>query len=197
MTSRDRDARLAATIARGSGLTQRPAVLVVRQLDPVTALLARDDRTVRTVLEDPRTRRSLVEEVRGAFPDGWRRATLAKVRSDHGDWLRQWWLPACTDAELARLRTAPALRPEHHRVGLSLAAFPATVGAAEVLLDDNHRRMVGDTHLVVERRVAEAARREAAEHDLTALESPSPGGADRAPEGVDPRDHPHTAWWHG
>ncbi len=197
--SRDRDARLAATIARGCGFDQPAATLVVRQLAPVTALLERDDPTVRRVLDDPTTRRSLVAGVRDAFRDGWQRATLDRLQRDHDDWLRAWWLPACTDGELRRIRTAPALRPAHHRVGWPVAAMPATTGAAHLLLDTAHRREIAD-HLLVDRRLADAVRRlaDAVDDPLAAGEAPTVGHAavDTPPAGVDPGAVTDVGWWH-
>jgi hypothetical protein len=54
----------------------------------------------------------------------------------------------------------------------------------------------------VERRVAAAvldlAHEVAGEEGTTPTGPPFGAGAsDRAPEGIDPRDHPYVAWWHG
>ena len=197
--SRDRDARVTATIARGCGFDQPAAVLVVRQLPPVTALLARDDTTVRRVLDDPATRRPLVEGVRAAFRNGWQRATLERLRSDHETWLEAWWLPVCTDDELRRVRTAADLRPAHHRVGWPIATLPATTGAAQLLLDEHHRRELAG-HLVVERRFADAVRRLAGrvEDPLATGQAATAGGGrvDVPPAGIDPDGVTDVGWWH-
>lgn len=195
--SRDRDARLAATVARGCGFDQPAARLIVRQLPPVTALLGRDDATVRRVLDDPRTRASLVAGVRDAFRDGWQRATMERLRRDHDDWLRAWWLPACSDAELQHLRRTRPLRAAHHRVGWRLSDLPATSGAAELLLDTAHRHELAG-HLVVDRRLADAVRRLVDElDDLPAATATDvvPGDVDHPPAGVDPDRVADVGWW--
>lgn len=196
MTDRDRAARLAATVARGSGFTQPAATLVVRQLPPFTSLLSRDDATVRRVLDDPRTRTSLAGGVRDAFKEGWHRATMERLRRDHDDWLRDWWLPACTDAELDHLLRAPALRPAHHRVGWRPEHLPASTGAAEVLLDATLRRTIAG-HLVVERRLADALQRNAEGVEIDAGTDPDrlPVDADQVPAGVDPDAVADVGWW--
>ena len=196
MTDRDRGARLAATVARGCGFPQPAAALVVRQLAPVVALVGRDDATVRRVLDDPRTRASLTAGVRDAFKDGWHRATMERLRRDHVDWLRDWWLPACTDAELDHLRRAPTLRPTHHRVGWRPEHLPASSGAAELLLDATLRRELGG-HLLVERRLADALRRVAEPVDVPAAADPShvATDADAVPTGIDPDAVADVGWW--
>ena len=80
-------------------------------------------------------------------------------------------------------------------------AYPATVGAAEVLSPEDLRRVVGG-YLVVERRVATAVldlAAEVAREERTRPSAPAfaTGDIDRPPAGVDPREHPHVAWWHG
>lgn len=196
MTDRDRAARLAATVARGSGFTQPAATLVVRQLPPFTSLLSRDDATVRRVLDDPRTRTPLAAGVREAFKEGWQRATMERLRRDHDDWLRDWWLPACTDAELDHVRRAPTLRPAHHRVGWRPDHLPASSGAAELLLDATLRRVTAG-YLLVERRLADALRRNAEDVTLTTGTDPArlPADADQVPRGLDPDAVADVGWW--
>lgn len=194
MPPRDRDARLAATIARGCGFERAVAVLVVRQLPPVTALLARDDATVRHVLADQRTRQPLTTAVHDGFKEGWHRATMERLRRDHADWLRDWWLPACPDAELSRLRGAAAPRPEHHRIGLDRGVLTISAAAAEMLVEEARRREVAGS-LVVDHRVASVLR------DLALAEGGDVTSAsrdiDEPPAGIDPDAVPATGWWHG
>lgn len=195
MATRDRDARLAATIARGAGLTRPVAALVVRQLPAVTRLLERDDATVRHVLDDAGLRERVAVEVRDQFPAGWQRATLAALRDDHDVWLRGWWWPACTDVEVARLRGAAALRPAHHRVAWPPAALPASTGAAEVLLKDRDLRQRGG-YLVVDRRIADALRRLADDLGADVAAASPAGDVDAPPPGVDPDAVTDVGWWH-
>lgn len=200
-TRRDRDARVAATIARACGFEQPVAPLIVRRVADVEALLSRDDATVRRVLGDETLRGSVRTAVLRAFREVWKQAAMDRLRTEHPQWLRTWWLPVLTDAELDRLRRAPVPRADHRRVGLATSAFPTATGAAEVLADADHRRRVGD-YLVVERRVATAL------HDLAAALATEEAGADGAaavavrddvdvpPVGMD-RDAAHgIAWWH-
>lgn len=199
MSTRDRHARIAATVARGCGFTQRPAVLVVRQLPAVTDLLERDDPTVRRVLDDERLRRALCVDVRDAFASTWRQATLDRVRLDHRPWLERWWLPAATDDELHRL-VAATIPPGAQRIGLAIGAFPATIAAAEVLLDAPQRRVVaGGRYLLVERRLADAVRAVARDHATVDVPSDDVAvdGRSAPPDGVDADEHPRTTWWHG
>ena len=102
-------------------------------------------------------------------------------------------------AELGRLlRTSPP-RSDDRRVGIARAAFPATA-AAEVLLDAEHRSELAG-YLLVERRVAAAvldlAHEVASEEGAAARARPRSHDSDEAPGGVDARDHPYVAWWHG
>lgn len=196
-TRRDRDARATAAVARACGFTQPVAPLVLRHVQDVETLLRRDDATLRRVLGDPSLRASLREGVVAAFRDTWKRAAMDRLRLDHQDWLRAWWLPVCTDRELDHLLAAPTPRADHRRVGIARAGFPTTVGAAEVLSPEDLRRVVGD-YLVVERRVAVAVLDLAAE--VAAEERrprPRPTGTatidDPPPEASEATG---TAWWH-
>lgn len=196
---RDRDARATAAIARACGFDQPVAPLIVRHVPDVEALLRRDDATLRRVLQDEGLRSTLREGVVAAFRDVWKRATLDRLQLDHPDWLRAWWLPVCTDAELDRLMAAPPPRSDHRRVGIARAGFPATVGAAEILTDADHRRVVGG-YLVVDRRVAtavldlavEIGRLERRTHPVSAPAA----GLDDPPEGATESEAHATGWWH-
>jgi hypothetical protein len=198
---RDRHARAVAAIAHACGFDQPIAPLIVRQVPDVEILLRRDDATVRRVLQDPELRRSLREGVIAAFRDVWKRATLDRLQLDHPAWLRMWWLPVCTDAELDRLLAAPRPRSDHRRIGVARSAFPATVGAAEVLVDADDREVRGD-YLVVERRVAaavldlaaEIAREQGRARPTTAARTAT-SGLEEPPAGID--DERATGWWHG
>lgn len=194
---RDRDARATAAIAGACGFTQPVAPLVLRQVPDVETLLRRDDATLRRVLADASLRTSLRDGVVGAFRDTWKRAAMDRLRLDHPEWLRTWWLPVCSDRELDHLLAAPTPRADHRRVGIARAGFPTTVGAAEVLSPEGQRRVV-EGYLVVERRVAVALLDLAAE--VAAEERrPRPRGAatdaiDESPTGVP--ETPGTGWWH-
>lgn len=199
---RDREARAVGAIARACGFDQPVAPLVLRAVPDVTRLLGADDATIRRVLGDPALRRSLRAGLVGGFEAAWKQATLERIRSDHPAWLRAWWLPVTTQAELGRLLACPPPRSDDRRVGADRAAFPATVGAAELLLDANGRRTLGG-YLLFERRVAAAvldlAHAVAAEEGGAATTGARPtlGSGATAPPGVDARDHPYVTWWHG
>jgi hypothetical protein len=196
---RDRQARAVAAIARACGFPQPVAPLIVRQIPDVAKLLAADDATIRRVLSDPALRQPLRAGLVASFEEVWKRAVLERIRLDHPAWLRAWWLPVTTRAELERLLACPAPRSDDRRVGLARAAFPATAGAAELLLDAAHRGEVAG-YLLVERRVAAAIldlAHEVVQEEGDAPTRRTPSGGDRPPEGIDPRDHPHVTWWHG
>lgn len=198
---RDRDARAVVAIARACGFDQPVAPLILRRIPDVDKLLRADDATIRRVLGDPTLRAPLRGGLVGGFREAWKQATLDRVRLDHPAWLRAWWLPVTTREELERLLRTPPPRSDDRRVGVARAAYPATAAAAEVLLDVDHRREL-DGYLLVERRVAAAILDLA--HEIATEEGTAVTGApatsadrDRAPDGVDARDHPHVAWWHG
>jgi hypothetical protein len=197
---RDRDARATAAIARACGFTQPVAPLIVRRIPAVETLLRRDDATIRRVLGDPSLRSGLRQGVVDDFQTTWKQAAMDRLRHDHPVWLRTWWWPVCSAAEHARLLAAPAPRSDHRRIGIAVAAFPATVGAAEVLTDADHRRTVGD-HLLVERRVAAAildlAVELAAETGDDRPRETGTGAIDDPPPGVSDEETRHTGWWHG
>lgn len=196
---RDRDARAAAAIARACGFAQPVAPLIVRRVPDVVKLLAADDTTVRRVLSDPDLRRPVRAAIVASFETVWKQATLERIRLDHPEWLRAWWLPITTEAELERLLAVPAPRSDDRRVGLARGAFPASAAAAELLLDAAHRREL-DGYLLVERRVAAAIldlAHEVAHEEGRTSERSTPARGDLAPDGIDGRDHPHVTWWHG
>lgn len=196
---RDRDARATAAIARACGFAQPVAPLIVRRIPDVARLLATDDATIRRVLADPNLRRPVRAAIVASFETVWKQATLERIRLDHPEWLRTWWLPITTEAELERLLAAPAPRSDDRRVGLDRAGFPASAAAAELLLDAAHRREL-DRYLLVERRVAAAIldlAHEVAHEEGRPSTRGTPGRGDLAPEGHDARDHPHVTWWHG
>jgi hypothetical protein len=197
---RDRDARAAAAVARACGFAQPVAPLIVRRIPAVETLLRRDDATIRRVLGDASLRSGLRQGVVDGFQATWKQATMDRLRDDHPVWLRRWWWPVCSAAEHARLLAAPAPRSDHRRVGIAVAAFPATVGAAEVLTDADHRRTVGD-HLLVERRMATAvldlAVELAAEADGPRPRGAGSGAIDDPPPGVAEEEARFTGWWHG
>jgi hypothetical protein len=197
---RDREARAVMAIARACGFDQPVAPLVLRTVPDVTRLLGSDDTTIRRVLGDPALRRTLRAGLVAGFETAWRQATLERIRLDHPAWLRAWWLPVTTQAELGRLLACPPPRSDDRRVGVDRAAFPATVGAAELLLDAGGRRSL-DGYLLFERRVAAAvldlAHAVAAEEGgATAGGPPTVGTGATAPPGLDARDHPYVTWWH-
>jgi hypothetical protein len=198
---RDRQARAVAAIARGCGFDQPVAPLILRRVPDVDKLLRADEATVRRVLGDPELRGPLRASAVAGFRETWKQATLERIRGDHLDWLRAWWLPVLSATELDRLLRTPAPRSDHRRVGLVPPAYPVTAGAAQVLADDDHRSVVGG-YLVVERRVATAVLDLA--HEVAREEGTDPAGPphataglDRPPDGIDPREYAHVAWWHG
>lgn len=198
---RDRQARAVAAISRACGFDQPVAPMILRRVPDVDKLLRSDDATLRRVLGDPGLRGSLRAGLVAGFRDTWKQATLDRIRLEHDEWLRAWWLPVTTHAELDRLLRTPAPRSDHRRVGLVRPAYPATTGAVEVLVDPDHRRELAG-YLVVERRIAAAVLDLA--HEVAREEDLDPSGpligaddVDRPPAGVDPREHPHIAWWHG
>jgi hypothetical protein len=198
---RDRQARAVTAIARGCGFDQPVAPLILRRVPDVDKLLRADDATLRRVLGDAALRGTLREGLVAGFRDTWKQATLERIRGDHIDWLRGWWLPVLTATELDRLLRTPSPRSDHRRVGFVPPAYPTTTGAAQILADEDHRSVVGG-YLVVERRIATAVLDLA--HEVAREEGTDPAGAahataglDRPPDGVDPREHPHVAWWHG
>lgn len=196
---RDRDARATLAIARACGFAQPVAPLVLRVVPDVARLLEADDATLRRVLGDPGLRRSLRAGLVAGFETAWKQASLERIRLDHPAWLRAWWVPVTTQAELQRLLACPPPRSDDRRVGVERASFPATVGAAELLLDANGRRALGG-YLLFERRVAAAVLDLA--HTVAAEEGTASGATTlasgvTAPPGVDARDHPHVTWWHG
>lgn len=198
---RDRQARAVAAIARACGFGQPVAPLILRRVPDVDKLLRADDATIRRVLADPKLRGTLRSGLVGGFEAAWKQATIDRVRLDHPAWLRAWWLPVTTAAELDRLLRTPPPRSDDRRVGVARAAYPATAAAALVLLDDAHRSELGP-YLLIERRVAAAVldlAHEIANEEGTPVAGDGArlGDSDRAPEGVDPRDHPYVAWWHG
>lgn len=197
---RDREARAVVAIARACGFGQPVAPLILRRVPDVDKLVRSDDSTIRRVLGDPTLRGPLRAGLMSGFESAWKQATLERVRLDHPAWLRAWWLPVTSSAELARLLRTPPPRSDDRRVGLARAAFPATAAAAEVLLDREHRSDLGG-YLLVERRVAAAVldlAHEVANEEGTASSGGERfGGADQPPDGLDPRDHPYVAWWHG
>jgi hypothetical protein len=197
---RDREARAVVAIARACGFGQPVAPLILRRVPDVEKLIRSDDATIRRVLGDADLRGSLRAGLVGGFKAAWKQATLERIRLDHPEWLRAWWLPVTSSAELGRLlRTSPP-RSDDRRVGLSRAAFPATAAAAEVLLDAEHRSELAG-YLLVERRVAAAVldlAHEVANEEGTAVDGAARSSdSDRAPDGIDARDHPYVAWWHG
>lgn len=198
---RDRQARAVATIARGCGFDQPVAPLILRRVPDVDKLLRADEGTLRRVLGDPELRGKLRTSAVAGFRDTWKQATLERIREDHLDWLRSWWLPVLTATELDRLLRTPTPRSDHRRVGLVPPAYPVTAGAAQVLTDEDHRSVIGG-YLVVERRVATAvldlAQEVAREDGIDPAGEPhATAGLDRPPARIDPREHPHVAWWHG
>ncbi len=198
---RDRQARAVTAIARACGFGQPVAPLILRAIPDVDKLVRADDATIRRVLGDPALRGPLRAGIVAGFEEVWKRAVLERIRLDHRDWLRAWWLPVLTAAELDRLLRTPAPRSDHRRVALQRPAYPATAAAAEVLVERDHRGELAG-YLVVERRVAAAVldlAHEVAAEDGTAVTG-DPLDArdlDRPAEGIDPREHPHVAWWHG
>lgn len=197
---RDREARAVVAIARACGFTQPVAPLILRRVPDVDKLVRADDTTIRRVLADESLRGKLRAGLMAGFKDAWKQATLERIRLDHPAWLRAWWLPVTSSAELERLLRTPPPRSDDRRVGLARAAYPATAAAAEVLVDAEHRSDVAG-YLLVERRVGAAvldlAHEVAAEEDTFLADATRWGGADRPPGGVDPREHPYVAWWHG
>jgi hypothetical protein len=198
---RDREARAVVAIARACGFGQPVAPLILRRVPDVDRLLRSDDATIRRVLGDPQLRTSLRSGLMGGFEAAWKQATLERIRLDHPDWLRAWWLPVTSAGEFDRLLRTPPPRSDDKRVGLARRAYPATAAAAEVLVDRDHRSEV-DGYLLVERRIAAAVldlAHEIANEEGGAVTGGAGtlGGADRPPEGIDPRDHPYVAWWHG
>lgn len=199
--TRDRQARAVAAIARACGFAQPVAPLILRRVPDVDKLLRSDDATLRRVLGDPGLRAPLRAGLVGGFRNAWKQATLERMRLDHQAWLRAWWLPVVTSAELDRLRRTPAPRADHRRVGVLRAAYPVTAGAIEIQVDTGHRSELAG-YLLAERRTAVAvldlAAEVAREDDLEP--SGPPFGSDTLddpPHGVDHREYPHVAWWHG
>jgi hypothetical protein len=197
---RDREARAVVAIARACGFGQPVAPLILRRVPDVDKLVRADDATIRRVLGDESLRGKLRAGLVAGFKDAWKQATLERIRLDHPAWLRAWWLPVTSSAELERLLRTPPPRSDDRRVGLNRAAYPATAAGAEVLVDAEHRSDVAG-YLLVERRVGAAvldlAHEIAAEEDTFVADATRWGGADRPPDGVDPREHPYVAWWHG
>lgn len=199
---RDRDARAVAAIARGCGFDQPVAPLILRRVPDVDKLLRADEATRRRVVGDPELRRTLREGLVAGFEPTWKQATLERIRGgDPVMWLRGWWLPVLPADELDRLLRSPTPRPDHRRVAIAVPAFRTTVGAAQVLVDQSHRGQIAG-HLAVERRFATTILDLA--HEVARADRIDPSGPplatadlDRAPDGVDPREHPHVAWWHG
>jgi hypothetical protein len=196
---RDREARAVAAVARACGFDQPVAPLVLRRVPDVDRLVRADEATLRRVLGDPSLRGKLRSGLAAGFREVWKAATLERMRGDHRDWLRGWWLPVLTAAEHERLLRAPTPRSDHRRVGMSPRGFPATAGAAMILVDEGHRSVVAG-HLVVERRIAAAvldlAHEVAREEGTSVGEAADAASIDQPPDGVDPREHPHVAWWH-
>ncbi len=198
---RDRQARAVAAIARACGFGQPVAPLILRHVPDVDKLLRSDDATLRRVLGDPGLRGSLRAGLVEGFRDTWKQATLARIRSDHEDWLRAWWLPVLTATELDRLLRTPTPRGDHRRVALHRPAYPTTAGAAEITVETTHRSEVGP-YLLVERRIAAAVldlAHEVAREDGLDASGPVRGAdeLDVPPAGIDHREYPHVAWWHG
>lgn len=198
---RDREARAVAAVVRACGFGQPVAPLIARRVPDVDKLLRADDATLRRVLGDAALRAPLREALVAGFRNTWKQATLERMRSDHTDWLRAWWLPVLTAVEHDRLLRSPAPRADHRRVGFVTAAYPVTTGAAEMLVEPDHRRELGE-FLLVERRVAAAildlAHEVAREQDVAPSGGLLGGGElDRPPAKIDPREYPHVGWWHG
>jgi hypothetical protein len=196
---RDRTARAVAAVARACGFDQPVAPLIVARVDDVRTLVQRDDATIRRVLGDARLRAPLRAAVVAAFRDVWKQATLDRLKLDHPAWLRAWWLPVCTGAELDRLLHAPVPRSDHRRVGISWTGFPTTVGAAEILVEEAHRRAI-EGYLVVDRRFATAVLDLAAEVAREERRERRTGvgsdGLDQPPPTVPAADATATGWWH-
>ncbi len=198
---RDREARAVTAIARACGFGQPVAPLILRRVPDVDKLVRADDATIRRVLGDADVRGSLRAGLVAGFETVWKQAVMDRIRGDHLDWLRGWWLPVLSAAELDRLLRTPTPRSDHRRVALQRPAYPATAGAAEVLVDRDHRSELAG-YLVVERRMATAVLDLA--HEVAADDGIGPSGPpiaaaglDRPADGVDHREHPHVAWWHG
>ncbi|MTV26353.1 hypothetical protein FTX61_13150 [Nitriliruptoraceae bacterium ZYF776] len=197
---RDRDARVVLAVARACGFSQPVAPVILRRVPDVQRLVDQDDATLRRVLGDDQLRTALRQGLVAAFRDVWRQATLERMRLDHGDWLRQWWLPVCADAELDALVSAPPPRADHRRVAIHHRPFPATIAAAELLLDEHGRRRHG-AYLLVERRLATAVLDlavEVAHAEGRTLPAARDGHRiDEVPTGEDPRAFDGVGWWHG
>lgn len=196
---RDRDARVVFAVARACGFGQPVAPLILRRVPDVERLVDQDDATLRRVLGDDKLRAALRQGLVAAFRDVWREATLERIRLDHPQWLRAWWLPVCSHAELDALLAAAPPREDHRRVAVHRRAFPATVAAAEILLDEHARRGHGP-YLVVERRFATAVldlAAEVAHAEGRAIPAQVRAGVDDVPAGDDPRGFDGVGWWHG
>ncbi|MEX1162877.1 MAG: hypothetical protein WEB03_04790 [Nitriliruptor sp.] len=198
---RDRQARAVTAIARACGFGQAVAPLILRRVPDVDKLLRSDDATLRRVLGDPALRGKLRAGLADGFREHWKQATLERIRSDHEDWLRAWWLPVLTATEFDRLLRTPTPRGDHRRVGIARPAYPATAGAVEITVETTHRSEVGP-YLLVERRIAAAVLDLA--HEVAREDDLDPSGPvvgadtiDDPPPGVDHREYPHVAWWHG